>query len=299
MPAALRHWLLALRPKTLSVSVAPVLAGTALGWVQAGELSVAVMLAALAAALLIQIGTNLHNDVADHERGADDPRTRLGPPRATAEGWLTAAQVRRAAAAAFGLALVIGLYLVAVGGWPILLLGLASLAAGYLYTGGPRPLAYLGAGELFVLVFFGVVAVAGSACLQSGRFSLAGLLLGLLLGLPAAGVLVVNNHRDRDSDARAGKRTLAVRFGLRFSRGLYAACLLGPFLLLAPLQAETGRGGWLPWLALPGALWLVWRFLRTREPRDFNPLLGRTALFQLLLALLLAADLLAGPIGGG
>jgi len=290
MAATWKYWLLALRPKTLTLSVIPVITGSALGWLQGGSLSVPVMLTALLVALLIQIGTNLHNDAADHASGTDDPATRLGPPRAVAQGWLAAQSVQRAALAGFLLALLAGLYLVSVGGWPILLLGLLSIAAGYFYSGGPRPVARSGSGEAFVLFFFGVVAVSGSAYLQAGRFSAAALLCGLLLGLPAAAVLVINNYRDRESDARAGRRTLAVHYGEPLSRHLYTLGVLGPFVLLPLLQWLTveSRIGYVPWLTLPWAVRLLLRFTRIENPRDFNSLLAETAVFQFALGLLLS-----------
>ncbi len=159
---------------------------------------------ALSAAVLIQVGTNLYNDVGDYERGADGS-DRLGPPRASAMGWLAPADVRRAAAASFGLAMVLGAYLVSVGGWPIFVVGLASVAAGVAYTGGPRPIAYTASGELFVFVFFGLVATAGSAFLQAGHLSWAAAVAGAMIGAIAAAVLVVNNYRDLESDRQAAR----------------------------------------------------------------------------------------------
>jgi 1,4-dihydroxy-2-naphthoate octaprenyltransferase len=290
-----KYWLLALRPKTLTLSVIPVITGSALGWWQAGNLSVPVMLTAVLVAVLIQIGTNLHNDASDSASGTDNPATRLGPPRAVAQGWLSARSVQRAALASFLLALVSGLYLVSVGGWPILLLGLLSIASGYLYTGGPRPIARSGMGEAFVLFFFGVVAVSGSAYLQSGRFTLVAALCGLLLGLPAAAVLLINNHRDRDGDALAGRQTLAVHYGGKLSQRLYAIGVLAPFALLPLVQLLTMdlRIAYMPCLVMPWALRLISRFRHITNPRDFNPLLAETALFQLALGLLLSLTFVA------
>ena len=289
MTTALKYWLLALRPKTLTISIIPVLTGSALGWLQSGSLSLLVMLIALLVALLIQIGTNLHNDAADYASGTDNPATRLGPPRAVAQGWLSARSVQRASLISFLLAFLLGVYLVSVGGWPILLLGLLSIAAGYVYSGGPWPVARSGTGEAFVLFFFGVVAVSGSAYLQVGQFTVAALLCGLLLGLPAAAVLVINNHRDRESDANAGRQTLAVRYGVKLSQRLYAIGVLAPFALLPVLQwlSMDGYTGFVPWLVMPWAVRLNYRFTHIDTPRKFNPLLAETALFQLVLGLLL------------
>ena len=288
-----RAWWLAIRPRTLTLAIVPVVLGTLLGWLQGGAFSLSVFLATLAAAVLIQVGTNLWNDAADAGRGTDDPRCRLGPPRAVAMGWLSAQAVRRAAFVAFLLALLIGLWLVRIGGWPILAIGLASLAAGWMYSTGPWPIARSASGEWFVLVFFGLAAVAGSAWLQGRVCTPEILLTGLLAGLPAAAVLVVNNTRDRLADARTGRRTLAVWLGPAAMCRLYAGLLLAPFLLLAALQWRLlpGWAGVLPWLMLPEALRLIRRFHRMKAPRGFNALLADTARFQLGLGSLLALAL--------
>ncbi|MEW7977374.1 MAG: 1,4-dihydroxy-2-naphthoate polyprenyltransferase [Candidatus Sedimenticola endophacoides] len=281
----LRKWLLAIRPKTLPLSVAPVLTGTVLAHAGGGALSIPVALATLAAAMLIQIGTNLHNDAADFERGTDTPR-RLGPRRATAEGWFSAARVKRAALLAFLLALLTGSYLAWVGGTPILVLGLLSLGAGYAYTGGPRPIAYSAGGELFVFLFFGLAAVAGSFYLQRGEVHSAALAAGAALGLFAAAVLLVNNYRDLETDTQAGRLTLAHRLGRANSRRLYAVLLLLPFTLPPALEPAPG-GGWLVLLALPPALSLVRRFASSPLDAGFNRILADTARLQLLYAALL------------
>ena len=288
----IRYWLLAIRPKTLSVAVAPVLVGTVLAWVDTGAVAWSVAATALLAAVLIQAGTNLHNDAADFERGADRPGARLGPPRAAAEGWLTAAQVHRGAVVSFGLAFILGIYLVWVGGWPIVVIGLASIAAGAAYTGGPRPIAYSSLGEVFVWLFFGLIAVAGSYYLQTGRLSAAALAAGALLGMPAAAVLVVNNYRDLDSDRQVGKITLAVRLGRRASRMEYALLMLAPFALLPLLRQSEGYGWLLPVLLLPWGIVLVRRFWTQQPGPVFNALLAATAQFQLLFGLLLGVGLL-------
>ena len=185
---------------------------------------------ALLACVLIHAGTNLQNDVGDFRRGAD-LTGRIGPPRVTTEGWLPARQVQAAATVCFALAVVPGALARVQGGWPIVVIGLASIAAGAAYTAGPRPVAYSGWGEVFVIVFFGLVAVAGMYYLHSGRVGAAPLLAGVALGLLAAAVLVVNNLRDIDSDRRVGKNTLAVRLGVRFTVWEYAALLHVPFAL--------------------------------------------------------------------
>jgi 1,4-dihydroxy-2-naphthoate octaprenyltransferase len=277
--------LVAARPATLGASLAPVAAATALAardggarWGAAG--------AALLGAVLIQLGTNLVNDAADHARGADGA-DRLGPPRAVAQGWLSRRAALGAAAAAFALALLPGAWLVAQGGWPILVLGLCSLASGWAYTAGPFPLAYLGLGEAFVLLFFGLGAVGGTYWVQRLALAPEVGLLGLAMGLFACGILAVNNLRDRAGDARAGKRTLAVRLGERFARTEHAACLLLPYALALGAWAWWGWRGWLvPLASLPLALLEVAR-VRRAEGRALNPHLAGAARAQLAFALLL------------
>lgn len=286
-------WWLAIRPKTLSVSVAPVLLGCALAWSQSHVFNGLPAIVALLAAMLIQIGTNLHNDVSDFERGADTPE-RLGPPRVTAMGWLPAEAVRRGAWIAFGLAFNLGVYLVWYGGWPIVTIGLTSLLAGWAYTGGARPIAYSALGEVFVWLFFGLVAVGGSYYLQTGAFGTAALLAGALLGFLAAGVITVNNYRDLDTDARAGKHTLAVLLGRAGARRVYALEMLLPFALLPMLAIVTTASVWLalPVLLLPAVLAQLRRFWHESRGREFNELLARTAKLQFLYSILLSIALL-------
>ena len=289
----LLSWWLAIRPKTLSVSLAPVLVGSSVAYAETGMIVWPPLLVALAAAMLIQIATNLHNDVSDFERGADGG-DRIGPARAAASGWLTPAAVRRGAFAGFGLALLLGVYLVWYGGWPILLLGLASLLAGWAYTGGPRPIAYSALGELFVWLFFGLGAVMGSYYLQTLRLGWAAFVAASMVGLFAAAVIVVNNYRDLDSDRRIGKNTLAVRIGRAASRAEYSLMLALPYLLLPLLAELTGAGGWLalPLLSWPLA-WSLWRRFRSEAPGPvFNRILAQTAQLQLLFSVLLSIGLL-------
>lgn len=238
-----RYWLLTIRPKTLGISVAPVLTGTTLALAEHHTLLWSPALAALACALLIQIATNLHNDAADYERGADTP-DRLGPKRATAEGWLSAAEVKRAAYGCFGLAFLIGIYLVTVGGPPIIVIGLLSLAAGYNYTGGPRPIAYSSHGELFVFIFFGLTAVMGSYYIQTLSLSLNAFLSACAIGSLAAAVLLVNNYRDMETDIKAGKLTLANHLGRCGSQRLYMLLLIIPFTLPWCYSSCQTAGGW-------------------------------------------------------
>ncbi|HHB13215.1 MAG TPA: 1,4-dihydroxy-2-naphthoate octaprenyltransferase [Chromatiales bacterium] len=283
-------WIAAVRPRTLLVGVTPVLVGLAQAWREAGRLDTGIALLTLLVALAIQVATNLHNDAADFDRGADDPHTRQGPARAVAQGWLPAATVRRAAYAVFGIAVLLGLGLVARGGWPILLLGLAAVGSGLAYTGGPRPLGYLGLGEVFVWAFFGVAAVGGTVYLQTLRLDPQALWLGAVLGFPAAAVLVVNNARDRLADARAGKRTLAVRWGLPAMRSLYAALMLAPVLGLVPLVVQSPWTA-LGWVTLPWALALVHEMHSHPPGPAYNGLLVATARWEAGFGLLVATGL--------
>jgi len=278
-------WISAFRVKTLTASVVPVCVGSALA-VHDGVFAWLPALAALLGALAIQIGTNLHNDAADHLSGADSA-DRLGPARAAQNGWLTAAQIRRGSAVAFGTATLIGAYLVYVGGWPIVAIGLASIAAGYAYTGGPFPLGYHGLGDLFVFAFFGVIAVCGTYYVQGLTITPAVLALSCAIGALNTAILVVNNLRDRQTDAKAGKRTLAVICGERFARNEYIALIIAAYVIPAGLVAfGFGDGLWLlPMLSLPLAYGISRRFLRASGVQ-FNPILSRTAGLSLAYAML-------------
>ncbi len=288
VPAAWRVWWLAARPKTLPAAAAPVLAGLGLAWAH-GAWQPLVAAVTLLTALLLQIGVNLANDAQDYQRGADDPAARLGPPRVTALGWRTPRQVLRAAALVFALALLLGLYLVYYGGWPILAIGLSAIVAAWAYSGGPYPIAYHGLGEVFVLLYFGLFAVAGTYYLQTGHWHPAAWVLGLALGCINTAILVVNNYRDLETDRRAGKRTLAVRLGPAGSRAEYALCVLGPYGL-AGLAVAAGlwpRGALAVVLTLPWA-WRAWQALRRARGRALNPVLAQTGRLALLYALAFA-----------
>ncbi len=289
-PTGWRVWWTAARPRTLTLATAPVVAGTALAWAEGASPLWPIALAALLAALLIQIGTNLHNDAADYERG-NDLADRLGPLRVTAAGWATAAQVRIASRIAFGLAFLLGVFLVVIGGWPILAIGSASLIAGIAYSGGRRPISHTPFGELFVWIFFGIFAVTGSYWLQAGTLSPAAWIVGTAIGLPAAAVLLVNNLRDVVIDTHSGRRTLAAVLGDRRARRAYALLMLLPFASL-PLLSGAGLGGaWLTLLTLPASLVLARRMLHTRGPA-LNVLLAQTAQCTLAFAGLLALGVL-------
>ncbi len=286
-PAGLRLWLLAARPRTLPLAATPVLVGTALAWaagVPITPLAMLTALAALVAAMLIQAGTNLHNDAADFERGADGA-DRLGPPRASAAGWATPAQVRAAAGGAFALAFLLGIWLATLGGWPIVAVGLASLAAGWAYSSGPRPISYTPFGECFVLAFFGLVATGGSYWLQAHALPATALFAGLAIGAPAAAVLTINNLRDLAADTAAGRRTLAAVIGGTASRRLHALLVLAPYALL-PLFAPGAWAG-LALLAVPKSV-MVARRAQRAEGTEFNRVLADTAGAQFLFGLCFA-----------
>lgn len=308
-PGSLRAWVLACRPATLTAALAPVIVGTAVAHV-AGGARPGPALAALAGAVLIQIATNFANDVFDHEKGADTAE-RLGPTRATQAGLLTARQVRAGMLATIALTIPIGLYLAAVGGLPIIVIGVLSILSGVAYTGGPYPLGYHGLGDLFVFVFFGLVAVCGTALVQIGAAPPLAWLAAVPVGALATGVLVVNNVRDRETDVVAGKRTLAVRLGRRAGVIEYALLLAASYaipvaLTLAPVRAwlSAGRAAdhapWslLPLLTLPVGLRLL-RTLATTDGRPLNACLAGTAKLLLVFSVLFAAGLvLSGPLGG-
>ena len=284
----MRVWLLAARPQTLPAAIVPVLVGTAAA-VPPDQLRLLPFLAALAAALLIQVGTNLANDYFDYRKGADTAE-RLGPPRVTQAGLIAPERVLRATLLTFGAAALLGLYLVAVGGWPILAIGVFSIVSGMAYTGGPWPLGYHGLGDLFVFVFFGLLAVAGSAYLQADAVRPIVWLAALPVGFLVTAILVVNNLRDVDTDRAAGKRTLAVRLGRAGTRVEYTALVLGAYATLLLLLALDGGGRplWLPLLTIPIAAALlraVWR----DEGRALNASLKRTAQLHMLFGALFAA----------
>jgi 1,4-dihydroxy-2-naphthoate polyprenyltransferase len=287
-----RIWLMAARPRTLPAAIAPVLVGTAL----AGFAHVFHPLrffAALLGALFIQVGTNLSNDYSDARRGAD-AEDRLGPVRVTAGGLVPPRQVLIATYVSFGLAVLFGIYLIAVAGWELLLVGAASILAGVGYTGGPRPYGYEGLGELFVFLFFGVVAVAGSFFVQVTALHWEAFALAVPVGLLAAAILVVNNVRDIDSDRRAGKRTLAVKLGRDRTRVMYAVVVYLAYLLtpITWLFGPTTAWVLLPWLTLPLATAAV-RIVRTRtDGPSLNGALAQSGMLQLAFCMLLSAGLL-------
>ena len=290
---------MAARLRTLPAAVAPVLVGTSLA-LGGGHFHPLAFLAALLGAILIQVGTNLSNDYSDARRGADT-EDRLGPVRVTAGGLVPPSQVLLATYVTFGMAVLCGIYLVAVAGPELLAVGAASILAGVLYTGGPKPYGYEGLGELFVFLFFGIVAVTGSYFVQVQSLPWEAFVCAVPVGLLASAILVVNNVRDLETDRRAGKRTLAVRMGRERTRVLYAS-MLGVAFLTAPLPWPLGSmDAWLllPWLAAPLALKLI-GVVRTRiDGPALNGALARTGALQLLFCVLYSAGILAGGGIGG
>jgi 1,4-dihydroxy-2-naphthoate polyprenyltransferase len=239
---------MAARPRTLPAAIAPVLVGTAAAIEQHGDLRrLGAFMAALIGSIFIQIGTNLANDYSDAKRGADTV-DRLGPVRVTAVGLVAPRSVLIATWVAFGIAVVAGIYLATVAGWLIIVVGAASIAAGVLYTGGPRPYGYAGLGELFVFLFFGLVAVNGSYYVQLERLDWLPFGLSVAVGCLATAILVVNNVRDIETDRRAGKRTLAVRIGREGARRLYVGLIGAAYLALIVTLAANGG----PWWAILG-----------------------------------------------
>lgn len=282
-------WLLAIRPRTLAAAVVPVAVGTAVA-ARDGRADVPIALGALAAALLLQVGTNLVNDWGDFRRGADGP-DRLGPTRVTQAGLVAPRRVALAGAAAFAGAAALGLVLIAHGGWPIAAIGVGAIAAGIAYTAGPFPLAYHGLGEAFVFLFFGPVAACGTELLQAGQASALGLVASLPVGLLATAILLVNNVRDVDADRRAAKRTLAVRFGRRAGRAMYATAVVGAFVAPVALALAAAPSALIAWLAAPLVRAPLRAVLRHTDGPTLNAALGATARLHLAFGLLLAGGL--------
>jgi 1,4-dihydroxy-2-naphthoate octaprenyltransferase len=290
-PSAARAWLLAIRPATLPAAVGPVLVGLGVA-VGEGVLLPGPALGALAVALLLQVASNLANDLFDFRSGADAP-DRLGPPRVAALGLIGERELAAGIAVVIGLAVVVGLYLVAVGGWPILVLGLAAIVSAVAYTGGPWPYGYRGLGEVFVFAFFGLVAVAGTTYLQTGRLEPLAVVAAIPVGALITAILVVNNLRDVEPDRRAGKRTLAVRLGERGAMAEYGVLLVTAYgvpVVLVPPGAMPPTA-LLALLSLPLAVPLLVSVRAGGDPRRLNPVLRGTARLSLVFTALLAVGL--------
>ena len=286
-PTLFTVWIDAARPRTLPAAVAPVLVGTALAWHDHAVIWPAA-LACLGFALLVQIGTNFANDYYDHIKGADTA-DRVGPRRAVASGLVAPEVMKSAMTAVFALAFVVGLTLLNFGGWPLLAIGVASLVCGIAYTGGPYPLGYNGLGDLFVFIFFGLVAVCTTYFVQAGELNSSVIICAVGIGLLATNILVVNNYRDVETDRRAGKRTLVVRFGRRFARIQFGVAL---FVALT-IPMHLLRMGFAPLVLLPIALTpMAWRHANrlatATTPAELIALLGDTGRLLALYAVLLS-----------
>jgi 1,4-dihydroxy-2-naphthoate octaprenyltransferase len=288
-----KAWLQGARPRTLPAAVVPVLVGTACAvGERAGGLVLWRAAAALVVALFIQVGTNFANDYSDGKRGTDDPGRRVGPVRLVGWGIKPAPAVKRAALLSFAVAGAAGLALAAAVGWELVVVGAASFAAGWLYTGGPKPYGYLGLGELFVFAFFGVVATTGSAYVQLEEVQGLALAASVPVGLLATALLVTNNLRDIPGDTLSGKRTLAVRLGDSRTRILYVVLMVLPFVLVPLVAGLGGRpAGALALIAVVLAQKPVGRVLQGAKGADLVPVLAETGRVQLVYGALLALGL--------
>jgi len=281
-------WVKAARPKTLWIGVSPVILGWALG-LQIGEFKFLPALVCLLFALLIQIGCNFANDYYDFVKGADK-KDRIGFPRAVASGWIQPHTMKRAMYITLATALVLGSILIAYGGWWLILIGVLCASLAILYTGGPFPLAYLGLGDLFVFIFFGILPVMFTFYVQTNYFSTDSLLAGIVSGLLAMNALILNNARDIYADKKVGKLTLAVRLGRKFSHNQYIFNLFAAYLIPAYLYLRKGHSlpVLLPVLTVPFAIHLIVKLKQIKTDSEYNPLFAQTCQFLLLYNLTLA-----------
>ena len=276
-----RAWVLASRPKTLPVAIAPVLVGSAMAW-DDGIFNIGIALITVVCALLITIGTNLCNDYADFMSGVDTTN-RKGPTRVTQAGLIAAQHVLVATVLVYSIATALGMILVYRGGWGVSIIGFASILAGILYTAGPWPYGYKGLGDLFVLIFFGPVAVGGTYYVQTLEITSSVIVIGLAPGLLSVAILTVNNIRDIAEDRKANKKTLVVRFGRKFGIGLWLGCVVIAALLPLEFVRVTGDHVWagLTVLILIPAISILHKLITIHDSADLNPLLGQTAFLLL------------------
>ncbi len=289
-PRGLRLWLMTVRAESLTVAAMPVAVGGAMSWAHHGVFHFWLWLGCLLGAVLLLAGTNLWNDVYDQERG-NDPIMPGAPLRVLTQGWVKVETVRRAALCVFAALVVLGAVLAWVGGWPILVLGGLSLLVGWAYSGGSKPVEFTPWSELVVLLFLGVAAVGGTVWMQTHTLPAYIWPLGIAVGLPTCGIMLINNVRDQDIDYRVGRRTLAMHLGERGAKIAYGGMMLVPFLLLVP--PVVPGGGWVAVLAVPEAIRLVRAFGRGNEGRDLNQILGMTGRFQAILSGLVIVGALA------
>jgi 1,4-dihydroxy-2-naphthoate octaprenyltransferase len=283
-----KSWILAARPKTLTAAIAPIVVASALARMETGAFVWWVSVLALVASLFIQIGTNLVNDAVDFEKGADT-ESRIGPQRVTQAGIFKSRQVFGMGTASFLLAILCGVPLVLLGGYPIVVIGLISVLMGYAYTSGPYPLAYKGLGDLFVIIFFGLIAVGGVYFLHTGQWNLDALVAGLQVGLHCTVLIAINNLRDMEGDRKVHKMTLPARFGKKFARTEIAVLAFMPFLL-GLYWGQAGHWGafGLPLLAMPLAIKIVKLVFKTEPSPAYNKFLGMSAGLHLLFGVLLS-----------
>jgi 1,4-dihydroxy-2-naphthoate octaprenyltransferase len=293
-PGRIEAWLHALRVPTLSASIVPVLVGIALAW-RHGVFRAGAAAAALIGAIAIQVGTNLANDLFDFQKGADTG-ARIGPPRVIAMGWLTGKEVRAGMIAAFTAATIAGIYLVSVAGWPVVLIGVVSIAAGIGYTAGPYALGYIGLGDIAVFFFFGLTAVIGTYYVQARTIHPEAILAAIPVGALATSILVVNNVRDLETDRAAGKRTLAVVLGRGGARAEYVALLFSSYAIPLGLWAQGLRSAWilLPLATVSLAARALQRVLEREDGPALNAALLDTARLHLLFGILFAAGIYLG-----
>ena len=294
---SLQAWSVAVRPKSLLVAISPVLVGGTLGFARAGYIDALATLLVLGAALLMQVVTNMQNDVGYTVRGGERSGTRTGLPRATANGWLSVRDVRVGIVLAALVATAFGVALVAHRGWPVLAIGVSSLLAALAYMGGPKPIAYTPFGELTVFVFFGLVAVTGTVWVLTGQVDVVAVLAAVAIGALAAAALAVNNHRDIAHDRLVGRRTFAVTFGEAGSRRLFTTLLVLPFVLVPVMgHLVQSYGLLLPLLLLPAAWKLHRAFVTCPRGVAFNEVLFATFRLELWFAALLSAGALLAPL---
>jgi 1,4-dihydroxy-2-naphthoate octaprenyltransferase len=286
----MNHWVLASRLKTLTAAISPVLVGVSLA-IHDGEFQLFIALMTLLAAVLIQIGANFANDVYDFLNGSDR-EDRLGPTRATQSGLIPPEDMKKGMWLVFALAICVGFYLASIGGWPIVWIGLASIASAIAYTGGPYPLGYHGWGDVFVFVFFGIIAVPGTYYLQSGFVSYDSILFGIPLGALSTAILIVNNLRDADTDIKSGKRTLAVRFGKTFVKIEYIIMMMVAFVIpIYILQFWDELSLYIILFLLPISVRLI-QSLYNETGISLNPVLVNTAQFLFHFSILVSIGLI-------
>jgi 1,4-dihydroxy-2-naphthoate octaprenyltransferase len=284
-------WLLASRPKTLPAAIAPIFVGTAVA-IRGDKLNMLAAFVALVCSILIQIGTNFVNDLYDFLKGTDD-ENRVGPKRALAEGWITPQQMKQAIYFTFGTTFILGLYLVYHAGWMILLVGIFSIISGYSYTAGPYPLAYNGLGDIFVFLFFGIVATVGTYYVQALEFSTITLIASIPVGLLITNILVVNNYRDVDEDRKKNKNTLAVKFGKSFARSQYLLSLLISYLIPVSLYLffDFSIYAFIPLVTLPFGIKLI-KEMQNLNGESLNETLALTAKLSFIFSFLFSIGII-------